>query len=166
MTCAWPNMKIINSNYRTLKSVDISNDTKKIIVEYNIRSQTALGDNDHLTVKKGYVFPNGHVTTSAEEEQFDKHEDGHEFYNRCIEFDEIDVTNEFECTLKLGKKTSESRKKELMQNAIEKDLKKIIQSLLQEKININQEKIKTMSLHFHKDYGIGGYSENYVCPTN
>lgn len=170
MTCAWPNVKV-KKTYTIEPYVESPNGYAKIIVNYTITSITTLGDNDHLTVKKGYVFPDGHVTTSAEENQFDKHEKGHEFYNKCVIFEEINMTNQFECIVKLGKKKTKAKKNETIKETVEKELADIDiqQSLTEkitEKINEGQKKLDAMVKQFHKDYGIGGYSDRYTCPTD
>lgn len=165
MTCAWPNVKIsINSDYHP---IDESDKYAKIVVNYTVTSETTLGDNDHLTVKEGYVFPNGHVTTSEEENQFDKHEEGHEFYNNCVIFEEINMTNQFECTVKLKKGWTKTEKDKAVKKAVEKKLAGIdTQQSLTEKLNEGQKKLDAMASRFHKDHGIGGYSDVYTCPTD
>ena len=165
MTCAWP--KVITSKaYNVLNRERLTDEYIKIIVHYTITSKTILGDNDHLTVKKGYVFPNGHVTTSAEEKQFDKHEDGHEFNNKCVTFEEINTAGQFECSVKLKAHWSQKKKDETIKEAIAKELKIIENPLIENKVNEGQNKLDAMVSRFHKDHGIGGYSDHYTCPTN
>lgn len=36
----------------------------------------------------------------------------------------------------------------------------------EDKLNDGQKKLDAMVTKFHKDYGIGGYSDHYTCPTN
>jgi len=165
VTCAWP--KVITSKaYNVLNRERLTDEYIKIIVHYTITSKTILGDNDHLTVKKGYVFPNGHVTTSAEEKQFDKHEEGHEFYNKCVTFEEINTAGQFECSVKLKAYWSQKKKDETVKEVIVNELKIIENPLIENKVNEGQNKLDAMVSRFHKDYGIGGYSDHYTCPTN
>ena len=165
MTCAWPNISTYQK-YEEINRTNLADEYIKIVVKYEITSKTTLGDNDHLTVKKGYVFPNGHITTSEEEGMFDKHENGHEFYNRCIKFEEISKKGQFECTIKLNAEWSQKEKDEALRNAIANELKIIEIPLIEDKVNETQNKIDAMVYRFHKDHGVGGSSDNYTCPTN
>ena len=165
MTCAWPNISTYQK-YEEINRTNLADEYIKIVVKYEITSKTTLGDNDHLTVKKGYVFPNGHITTSEEEGMFDKHENGHEFYNRCIKFEEISKKGQFECTIKLNAEWSQKEKDEALRNAIANELKIIEIPLIEDKVNEAQNKIDAMVYRFHKDHGVGGSSDNYTCPTN
>ena len=165
MTCAWPNISTYQK-YEEINRTNLADEYIKIVVKYEITSKTTLGDNDHLTVKKGYVFPNGHITTSEEEGMFDKHENGHEFYNRCIKFEEISKKGQFECTIKLNAEWSQKEKDEALRNAIANELKIIEIPLIEDKVNEAQNKIDAMVYRFHKDHGVGGSSDNYICPTN
>ena len=157
---------VIDGKVAFTGGINLADEYIKIVVKYEITSKTTLGDNDHLTVKKGYVFPNGHITTSEEEGMFDKHENGHEFYNRCIKFEEISKKGQFECTIKLNAEWSQKEKDEALRNAIANELKIIEIPLIEDKVNEAQNKIDAMVYRFHKDHGVGGSSDNYTCPTN
>ena len=165
MTCAWPNV-ITSKVYKELNRVRLNNKYIKIAVYYTIMSKTILGDNDHLTVKERYVFPNGHVTTSEEEKQFDKHEEGHEFYNKCVTFEEINVTGQFECTVEIKKEWSQKTMDEMIVSTIAKELEIIENPLIEDKANEGQKKLNAMASRFHKDYNLGGYGDYYTCPAN
>lgn len=165
MTCAWPNV-ITSKAYKELSRESLNDGYIKIVVHYTITSNTILGDNDHLTVKEGYVFPNGHVTTSEEENQFDKHEEGHEFYNKCVAFEEINTVGQFECIIELKKEWSQKKKDEVIINTIAKELEIIENPLIEDKANEGQKKLDAIASRFHKDHGIGGYSDHYTCPTD
>lgn len=97
---------------------------------------------------------------------FDKHENGHEFYNRCIKVEEISKKGQFECTIKLNAEWSQKEKDEALRNAIANELKIIEIPLIEDKVNEAQNKIDAMVYRFHKDHGVGGSSDNYTCPTN
>lgn len=53
-----------------------------------------------------------------------------------------------------------------LRNAIANELKIIEIPLIEDKVNEAQNKIDAMLYRFHKDYGVGGSSDNYTCPTN
>ena len=60
----------------------------------------------------------------------------------------------------------QKKKDEAIKNAIANELKIIESPLIEEKANEGQNKLDAMVLRFHKDYGLGGYSDHYTCPSN
>ena len=177
MTCAWPNKNVDESKSGYITRIsDIAETTEfvngkkrnvqiyKYKVEYKIVSNTVLGDNDHLTVETGYVFPNGHVTTSDEERAFDKHENGHEKYNSCVIFDEIEKSGEFECAIKFSKSMRDSEKNQKANEKVQKEVEKVRDDLIEKQLKKDQVKLNNAAVKFHKDYGIGGWSDSYECP--
>ena len=105
ITCAWPNVTV-NHEPKSQKNELIYSNGKivgaKAIVEYRFYTHTTLGENNHIVMKTGDVFSDGHVVTEKEESTYEKHELGHEFYNECVSYDEIEETGTFECTVKIS----------------------------------------------------------------
>ena len=77
ITCAWPNVTV-NHEPKSQKNELIYSNGKivgaKAIVEYRFYTHTTLGENNHIVMKTGDVFSDGHVVTEKEESTYEKHE--------------------------------------------------------------------------------------------
>ena len=122
------------------------------------------------------VFSDGHVVTSADEMCYEKHEQGHEKYNECVSYEEVEETGTFECTVMVSGAMSEAEMTKKINDAVIADLT-IKRNLfekqhLQDRLNKAQEKLDKSRDLFHADFGTDGYAgkndklpKSYVCPN-
>lgn len=88
----------------------------------------------------GASFSDGHVVSKQEENIYEKYEQGHEFYNSCIKF------------------------KEVQEIKVIYDMFKA--KYWQDLLNDAQKKIDKSRDLFHAEFGIGGFSDKYTCSQN
>lgn len=179
VTCAWPNVSI-NHEPKPHKNELIYSNGKivgvKATVEYRFYTHTTLGENNYIIMKAGDVFSDGHVVTSADEMCYEKHEQGHEKYNECVSYEEVEETGTFECTVMVSGAMSEAEMTKKINDAVIADLT-IKRNLfekqhLQDRLNKAQEKLDKSRDLFHADFGTDGYAgkndklpKSYVCPN-
>lgn len=179
ITCAWPNVTV-NHEPKSQKNELIYSNGKivgaKAIVEYRFYTHTTLGENNHIVMKTGDVFSDGHVVTEKEESTYEKHELGHEFYNECVSYDEIEETGTFECTVKISGTMSIDKRTKILNDAVTADLtakRNLFEKQhLQDRLNKAQEKLDKSRDLFHANFGTDGYAgkndklpKSYVCPN-
>lgn len=129
-------------------------------------------------MKMGDSFSDGYVVTLDDENTYDKHEEGHEFYNSCIDFEKNDEieSGEFECVMDLPLKWSDEKRTEKLKAVVRNDLETLMAEFTkkywQDKINKAQEKIDQARDRFHADFGLDGYAgkndklpKEYKCPN-
>ena len=179
VTCAWPNVSI-NHEPKPHKNELIYSNGKivgvKATVEYRFYTHTTLGENNYIIMKAGDAFSDGHVVTSADEMCYEKHEQGHEKYNECVSYDEVEETGTFECTVKVSGAMSEDEMTKKINDAVIADLTAkrdfFEKQHLQDRLNKAQEKLDKSRDLFHADFGKDGYAgkndklpKSYVCPN-
>lgn len=180
VTCAWPEVDIIPETLQknSVLSFDKKNIRVKASVEYKFSTHTTLGENNHIIMKMGDSFSDGYVVTLDDENTYDKHEEGHEFYNSCIDFEKNDEieSGEFECVMDLPLKWSDEKRTEKLKAVVRNDLETLMAEFTkkywQDKINKAQEKIDQARDRFHADFGLDGYAgkndklpKEYKCPN-
>lgn len=127
-------------------------------------------------MKMGDSFSDGHVVTLDDENTYEKHELGHEFYNECVSYDEVEETGLFECSVKVSEKMSKDERTKILNDAVLADVtikRKLFEDKhWQDKINKAQEKIDQARDRFHADFGLDGYAgkndklpKEYKCPN-
>ena len=165
VTCAWPNVSI-NHEPKPHKNELIYSNGKivgvKATVEYRFYTHTTLGENNYIIMKAGDVFSDGHVVTSADEMCYEKHEQGHEKYNECVSYEEVEETGTFECTVKVSGTMSRDEMTKKINDAVTADLtvKRDLfeKQHLQDRLNKAQKKLDKSRNLFHADFGTDGYA--------
>ena len=158
ITCAWPDVKVDSMRSGYQSSIDLmdkccSNGLIKNLITYRYTTLTTLGDNKMFVVSVGYKFSEDNVATEELVEAFQKHENGHYKYNKCVEFDDSKVVLEIEFCGKLS-------------NAIADSIGFVLRdSLVEKRLNEGQHKLDLIGDLFHENFGLGGYSESYTCPV-
>lgn len=179
VTCAWPNVTINHEPISQKNELIYSNGKivgAKATVKYRFYTHTTLGENNHIIMKAGDVFSDGHVVTSADETCYEKHEQGHEKYNECVSYEEVEETGTFECTVKVSGTMSKEKRTEILNDAVTADLtvkRDLFENQhLQDRLNKAQKKLDKSRDLFHADYGLDGYAgkndklpKSYRCPN-
>lgn len=179
VTCAWPNVSINHEPISQENELIYSNGKivgAKATVKYRFYTHTTLGENNYIIMKAGEAFSDGHVVTPAEETCYEKHEQGHEKYNECVSYEEVEETGTFECTVKVSGTMSKEKRTEILNDAVTADLT-VKRDLFekqhwQDRLNKAQKKLDKSRDLFHADFGTDGYAgkndklpKSYVCPN-
>lgn len=58
----------------------------------------------------------------------------------------------------------DSEKNQKANEKFQKEVEKIRDDLIEKQLKKDQVKLNNAAIKFHKDYGIGGWSDSYECP--
>ncbi|MCF0216784.1 MAG: hypothetical protein HUK21_09970 [Fibrobacteraceae bacterium] len=172
VTCAWPAVELVFEKISHKNNLVYSYGKEvgaKASVTYRVTSHTTLGENNHIIMKAGDTFSDGHIVSAQEENTYEKHEQGHEFYNGCIKFVEMNIKKTFECTVEFSKQMSDIDKTSFINNMVDEEFNTIhdndINVYLEDALNKAQKKIDQFGDLFHANFGLGGFSDKgYTCP--